>query len=136
MNRVEDWPERLHEYIDLVQNEPFAWGVFDCCLFAADAVRVITGFDGAASLRGRYSTEAEAVALLAAEDGGLYGYVCNVLGAEKPALAAQRGDVVMLAETDIRMAALGICLGARAAFTGPRGLSMIPLDQCVCSWMV
>lgn len=136
LTRTEGWPERLHEFIDLMREEPFEWGRFDCCLFAADAVRVMTGWDGAAALRGRYSTEAEALALLAEQPGGLHGYVSAQLGDASGPLSAQRGDVVMLAATDTRMAGLGVCLGPAAAFVSTRGICMIPLDQCIAAWRV
>jgi len=134
LTRVQDWPERLHEYVDLVNGERFAWGVFDCCLFAAGAVRVMTGFDGAASLRGRYASEAEAIALLHAE-GGLEAYVRQQLGVPRAPLCAQRGDVV-LRRAEGEMDALGVCLGVMAAFAAPRGITLVPLGECSMSWSV
>lgn len=134
LTRVQDWPERLHEYVELVAGERFAWGRFDCCLFAADAVRVMTGFDGAAPLRGRYSSEGEALALLQAE-GGLEAYVSHVLGVPRAPLYAQRGDVV-LRRVEGEMDALGVCLGVMAAFAAPRGITLVPLDQCAMCWSV
>lgn len=134
LTRVQDWPERLHEYVELVKGERFAWGAFDCCLFAADAVRAMTGFDGAAPLRGRYASEDEAIALLL-ENGGLEAYVSGQLGEPKPILSAQRGDVVLRREAG-EMDALGVCLGVHAAFAAPSGISLIPLGECHLAWSV
>ena len=43
--RNEDWPERLHEYIESRRDMPFAWGTNDCVTFAAGAILAMTGRD-------------------------------------------------------------------------------------------
>lgn len=51
---------------------PFAYGRSDCCTFACDVVREVTGVDPMADLRGRYATRPQAVATqFDATDGGL-----------------------------------------------------------------
>ena len=67
--RPHPWRERLHALVLERRRMPFAWGENDCCLWAADAVLIQTGQDPAATWRGTYATEAEAVALLASLGG-------------------------------------------------------------------
>lgn len=134
MKRLEDWPARLAAAIEGARRRPFSWGSADCCTFAADVVQAMTGVDLAASFRGRYSTHAEAVAVLGAR-GGLEAVVGSVLGEPLPtALLARRGDVVM-ARTEAGPA-LGVCEGARAWFTAPRGLTAMRLAACAAAWRV
>ena len=62
MNRRPDWNAALRGYIDGCRAKPFVWGRFDCALFAADAVRAMTGANIAADLRGRYTSARTAAA--------------------------------------------------------------------------
>ena len=74
---------------------PFVWGVHDCCTFCADAVQAITGVDVMGTLRQRYQSAFEALALTQ-ELGGLQAAVSSVLGEPcSPALCTV-GDVLLL----------------------------------------
>ena len=55
--RKKDWSEKLVNYLLDNLDTPFEWGTFDCCLFAANAVREMTGKDFAAPFRDKYTTE-------------------------------------------------------------------------------
>lgn len=57
MRRYHDWRVRLRDYVEATRSRPFCWGRFDCCLFACNAVRSITGVDMAAEWRGTYRTK-------------------------------------------------------------------------------
>lgn len=57
---------------------PFAWGVQDCCLWAADWVLAATGRDPAAGWRGRYLT-ALGAARLVTRRGGFEAHVAACL---------------------------------------------------------
>lgn len=46
---------RLARFLGAEARRPFVWGEADCALFVADWVRLCTGSDPAADLRGRYS---------------------------------------------------------------------------------
>ena len=63
LTRVDGWPERLAEYLDRRALLPFSWGMQDCAMFAADAVKEITGVDIAEDLRGTYSNADQALRL-------------------------------------------------------------------------
>ncbi len=135
MRRFEDWPRRLDAAIEAARARHFSWSEgHDCCLFAADVVLALTGRDFAESFRGRYSTRAEAVALLGAR-GGLEAVVTSYLGQPLPtALLARRGDVVMVETPEGR--ALGVSVGGKAACAGPQGLTFVPMAGWLSGWRV
>lgn len=127
--RLENWPALLDAFIEARRERSFAWGTQDCCMFAADAVREITGLDPAAEFRGRYDSALGAIRLLW-DRGGVEGVVVAAAKAHgfaeiSPAFA-RRGDLV-LGDFGHDVAA-GICLGAHVAFPGPNGLTPVPLS--------
>lgn len=128
MNRIENWPTLLAEFIDSRRELPFAWGERDCCLFAADAVEVITGTDFAADYRSTYDSALSAHRVIAAA-GGVPALV--PFDEVEPSYA-QRGDVVLL-EQDGRDC-LGIHLGHVIAGQGPDGLTFLPPNNAVRAW--
>lgn len=95
MRRIENWPLALAAFLKARELESFNYGTNDCLLFAADAIQAMTGTDVAADYRGTYSTEAEALALVA-EHGDLPGFISHVLNLEPGDnyRLAGRGDVV------------------------------------------
>ena len=70
--RRDNWPNLLAQFIEQRREQPFAWAVNDCCIFAADWVAVCTGTDHAQPWRGRYSSGLGAVRFLD-EAGGVVG---------------------------------------------------------------
>jgi hypothetical protein len=153
---LDDWQERLHNYILRRQNEAFKWGAMDCCLFAADAVKEITGTDLGAEFRGSYDDLISAARVMRdfirVEQGlepveneidahDLVERFAEKLAArfaieEVPVLCAQRGDVVLL---DSPMGkGLGVVglHGTHVHATGPDGIVDIPLAECERAWRV
>jgi len=133
MNREPDWPERLMAEIARHEGERFAWGRFDCALFACNVVNAMTGEDPAKEFRGRYRSERGARrALRVHGKGTLYATACHAFGRPIPPALAQRGDVVYL---DRRHGgpALGICTGGMAAFAGD-GVVYRPMSDIRCAW--
>lgn len=61
LQRVGDWPRRLVDYLEEVENKKFEYGVHDCFLFAVDCIKVITEVDIGGVWRGTYTTELGAV---------------------------------------------------------------------------
>jgi hypothetical protein len=144
--RVQDWPTLFFHFIESRRHSPFAWGKMDCCLFACDGVLAQTGLDPAACLyRGQYH-DALGAARLVRKHGGieaLAAKVCAGLGfVEVPVRLAQRGDIVAIAgealgeDVPYLGAALGLCTGPAAAFTGAAGLVFYPLKSCHRAWRV
>ena len=134
--RRPDWPERLALLLESRHRMQFAWGVHDCCLFAADAVEAMTGSDPAANWRGSYSTEAGAEAIIGRI--GLEGMVAAALeafgaGACDPAFA-QRGDVVLVLVGN--QPTMGVCTGDAVAAPGPDGLVFVGLGDVLRAWSV
>lgn len=112
---------------------PFAWGRHDCCLFAADAVRAVTGHDPAADLRGTYATAAEAAAALA-RAGGLVGLAIARAGRVVPTAAAQPGDVGLLEPGGGERPALAVCAGPHWLAPGRIGLVGHPAALVRRAW--
>jgi hypothetical protein len=137
--RREDWPEALHTFLAERRTMPFAWGSNDCVIFAFDAIERMTGTDPFAPFRASYDDRAGAYRNLRDYAGaGLAEAVERLAAAyameEVPPLHAQRGDLVMLGTT--LGDALGICVGAVIACTGPEGLALAPIGDALRAWRV
>ena len=128
MKRAANWPTLLTAFIEERRDVPFAWGRADCCLFAADWVRLATDLDPAADLRGKYDS-ARSGARLLRDLGG----VCGILSAvgesygmvEITSAQCSRGDLVV--HDTGRGDAIGIQLGNCSAFVGRDGLIFAPV---------
>lgn len=100
MTRLPDWPARLAAYLEAQRVQPFAWGSNDCVLFAAGAVRAITGADLLPVQRWQSVREASR---LLVRLGGLRA----ALDARLPAVPlayAQRGDVLLVTGPRVQLA--------------------------------
>jgi hypothetical protein len=126
MKRAENWPTLLTAYIEERREVPFTWGRADCCLFAADWVRLATDLDPAADLRGKYDSALGARRIIKRR-GGLAAMVARALiplGFREVALSlATRGDIIVRDSGDGDCA--GVVLGKQSAFVGRDGLRFI-----------
>ena len=137
--RCANWPEALAAYIDRKRNQPFAWGVNDCCLFGSDWVHLCTGLDPAEGLRGTYDNALSASRILKTH-GGVSATIrahFNALGFEPiDREKAARGDIVVSnlggGET------MGIVLGSSCAFVGENGLefTITRRDESARFWKI
>ncbi len=128
--RAPDWEERLAVFLDRKREEPFKWGSHDCALFAADAIKAMTGTDPGEAFRDTYSDRAgSALALRDLGAGTLLKTVTAWLGAPKHPAFAQRGDIVMKDRNT-----LGVCVGLHSWFVGEEhghnGLVALPTAHC------
>lgn len=130
--RLPNWQARLAALMAQRRRAPFAWGVHDCCLFAADAVLAVTGHDPAADLRGTYATQDEAQAVLAAV-GGVAGVAIQRAGPVVPTALAQPGDVGLLLAPGLHPA-LAVFGGTAWHAPGARGLVTHPAAYIVRAW--
>lgn len=94
------WEIDFARWVEEALRTPFQWGIFDCGLMAADAVRVLTGTDPASDLRGAYSTSEGASLALGGTSEGLdfkeLQEFCNErLGESVPPAMARKGDIVL-----------------------------------------
>lgn len=125
----------LFAHIEQHQSTPFTWGEFDCCLFAADAVELMTGNDFAVDFRGKYNTKLGAArALKRYGQGDIISTVTAKLGEPKPVMLVKRGDVVLVDNNGDP--ALGICLGNCVSVVTAVGLCSLELSHIKKVWEV
>lgn len=146
LKRVQHWATRAyHSFLVDRARRPFAWGVHDCALFAADGIEVITGMDIAADFRGKYSDEAGAMEAIKAISGGETIADAAAWCAAKHGLAelkhprcAQRGDLVIYrdAKTEQLVSGLVHLNGRHIVAAGPAGLLRIPITEVLRAWHV
>ncbi len=91
--RAEGWESLLAEYLE--NPHPFQWGTNDCVLFAAEWVRLCTGIDHAAGVRGKYSTAKGAKIKMTRAGFPDAAAVADARLVSKPVGFAQRGDIVL-----------------------------------------
>lgn len=119
--RLHEWPQLLDAQIELARSRPFAYGSFDCCLFAADCVLAMTGQDPAEQLRGSYQDELQGRELLV-QLGGLEQLAREAFGEPINKAMAQRGDLVLAPLAEGEADCAGICIGHYFAFPTVVGL--------------
>lgn len=150
VERFEDWPRRLADFLDRAADRPFGWGTSDCCLFACDGVAAMTGVDLAVSFRGRYRTMAGAYRALKEFSGGAIGETAEIITAsfelpEVPPRFAQRGDILLFhgcapgagSASSVDCAALALCLGSCLAAQAPEvGVQFGPLSLVSRAWRI
>jgi hypothetical protein len=138
MKRVDNWPEKLTEYVESRRAEPFEWGRNDCMLFAADGISVLTGVDLVPELRGSYSTQIGAARRIVEVYGtaslaGAAECFAEKWGIEEISIKfAGRGDVVLCANSG--NPCLAICIGLHAVSAGPNGMLRLPMSDTLRAW--
>jgi hypothetical protein len=120
--RRADWQARLTDYVISVQGASFRPGRLDCALFAAGAVRAMTGRDHARGFRG-YRTLAGGARRLQAR--GFEDHVALVAARleEVPPAFAQAGDLAVIPTGE--GPALGIVQGEQVYVMRPDGLGLV-----------
>ena len=140
LERVQDWPSRLHRMIESAAQLSFEWGRFDCCLHVANCVRTITKaeIDPAALYRGKYSDEAGAAAIYGDSLEAFIVKLTAELGCpEVPVTFAQRGDVIFL-DNDTPQGAIGVVSldGRFVSCAGEKGLILVRLNRWRRAWKI
>ncbi len=143
LKRTPHWATReLHQHLLDRAGQPHAYGSNDCCTFAADGIRAMTGVDIAEDFRG-YSTEIGALAAIRKVTGGFsvedaVAYCARKYGLvelDHP-LTAQRGDLVLLNEADGLKMGLVHLSGTCAVVPGECALRRVPLTDIKRAWRV
>jgi hypothetical protein len=143
MPRFDNWASRLSEYLCANRNTRFGYGNgLDCGIFVADVVKVMTGVDPAAELRGKYASRKEAFAAIRSLCGrATMAAVAEYLAArcgcqEVPVAFAQRGDAVQI-YTGAR-SQLGIIAmhGTEILIPGKDGIIALPREKAVRAWRI
>lgn len=130
--RREDWVAQLWQQVNDHADAPFAWGLNDCCLFAARAIDAMTDSDLELELASQYSDEETALAYIASH-GSLEAAVTSHLG-EPAEGRALRGDVVMCANDG--NPCVGVCVGSTVACMGQAGLVFLPRQDITKRWSI
>lgn len=133
MQRLNDWPTLLANFIEARRERAFSWGESDCCLFVCDAIEVITGVDPGARWRGLYSSERGARRVLR-DNGGVVGLATLILGAPVPTALAGRGDVVVIDTPNGD--ALAMSTGSVIAAQGESGIEFHPITAAKAAWKI
>lgn len=129
--RLHDWQQRLHDCVAERMERPFAWGVQDCCLFAADCLHAVTGVDPAADLRGTYS-DAQGAARVLGFLGGVVDLAIRHCGPVIPTALAQPGDIGLTTQ-DGRQT-LAVCTGMHWHVPAAAGLVALDAAQVSRAW--
>lgn len=132
--KIEGWEKLLSDSIEDARGKPFAWGQHDCATWALDVRRALTGGPDLVTWRGGYTTalgSRRIMRKLGWQD--MHALAHDLLGKPRQVLLmAQRGDVVLAGDDP----ALGVCIGAQAAFVAPEGLTFLPITDCQLAWEV
>ncbi len=135
--RLPDWLDSTNSYLETCRAKQFVWGEHDCCLFAAEVAKRITGIDYAQDFRGHYSTEKGALrAIRKYGSGNLPDTVNKYLGEPVPPLLLRRGDAALMEVDGLIGYAIGVCWVGGLVYVGQHGLVSMPLSYAVSGWRV
>lgn len=130
----------LEQYLDASRVRQWAWGEFDCLMFAAGWVWRRCGVDPAAEWRGTYSDEAGCIAAVE-RGGGMLALMTKGLATIGRRGAAVAGAVGLVAApvADGRLGMVGaICIDGRAWAVLSRDLGLIiarpPGVRALAAW--
>jgi len=135
--RLQGWEKSFNALLEAKRKQAFEWGVNDCCLFTADFICAITGFDPANGIRGTYADEKAALSLLRSFNG-IQGVASRFLDGHFNKINVRqstRGDAIMIKITDKREA-FGVNVGQYAAFSSHDGVSLLPIEAAIAAWRV
>jgi len=137
--RIQSWPQALDEYIESCRSTHFQYGRFDCAIFTAGAIRVITGTD---LMEGFpfYDSKTSAYRLIK-KHGSTEKMISALLPNSRqiaPALAG-RGDVVTLnldLESGEHGPSIGICVGVKFVTTALAGIVFSDISRVASAWRI
>jgi len=128
--RREDWAARLAAFLAAARTRPFAWGEWDCALFALAGVESLTG----AVLADWWSGDARAASEALRARGGLAAIVDELLPRREVVAAARRGDVALF--DGPHGDTLAVVEGRYLASPGVDGLLLTPFESARVAWRV
>jgi hypothetical protein len=117
--RILTWEDALSEYITTKRDEPFEYGLNDCCLFAAGAVEAITGEDPMPEFRGKYDSLKTSIKAINEIGAGTLESTMDGKFPEVAISHAQRGDLAFFNDS------VGVVMGGFAYFVSDDGLERI-----------
>lgn len=144
LTRIPNWAtQSLNTFLLQRASVPFEWGKNDCCMFAADAVKAMTGVDIAIDFRGKYTDQASAMQAIktiangtTVADAAAYCAVKAGLTELEHPLMAQRGDLVIVQDTMGLIAGIVHLNGRHVVVVGEEGLKRQPITNVKRAWRV
>lgn len=138
VKRHENWPTLLDLFIESRKLESFEFGKHDCCLFAADAVLVMTDIDLAQGYRGTYSDMDGAMKILGERTAGeLFTDVAAEHGIDEiPVSFAGRGDVVLVDQKELPALGIVSLSGDDIWAPGEFVLQRFPIVHAMKAWRI
>ena len=130
MNRIDNWPRILDEYIEARRNEPFVWVTNDCATFATGAIAAITG----ETVFVPPYTDMTSAASYMAESGGIEALATSILGEPVAPLQVGRGDLALLLIAGRET--LSVSVGGRFAAPGETNVLLYPMSSVLKGWKV
>lgn len=132
--KKQGFPELLALYVESRRHLPYAWGTNDCVTFAADAILEITGEDPLGDLRGTWTNEEEAMAVLAVAGGLRAAADARFRRVDKN--FAQRGDLCLVKD-GAGNPSLAIAVGGgHCAAPGSEELLLVSMNEVRLAWAV
>jgi len=128
--RISTWEDALVNYIITKRQEPFEYGVNDCCMFAAGAVEAITGEDPMAEFRGQYDSLKTSLQVIKDIGAGTLEATMDGKFSEVAIGHAQRGDLAFFDDS------VGVVMGGFAYFVSDDGLERINRSLWDKCWSV
>nr|WP_313023125.1 hypothetical protein [Brucella intermedia] len=128
-DRVPGWDRALEDLATAHVSIAPEWGVSDCLMTAADAIKAVSGDDPLSQFRGKYKTEAGAARKMRANGCENVKHVFESYLQLEPVnrLSARRGDVgVMLINGEY---VAGFICGSGFAVKQPHGLAFFPVTD-------
>jgi hypothetical protein len=128
--RLSDWEMQLSEYVLSKKNQPFEYGVNDCCLFAAGAVEAMTGENPIPEFIGAYDSLKTSIKALKTIGAGTLEKTMDAKFTEIQIGYAQTGDLAF------HDGSIGVIIDSDALFVSDDGLVRISRDKWCKIWSV
>lgn len=119
--KKENFEHEMNEFIEANKDRQFKYGEWDCCIFTASIVKIISGKDYIKEFK--YKTKKKAYDLIQ-KAGGLVQILDERFERLDNMNLAQRGDLCYKDD------AIGICIGSKAIFVNKEGYSFFKIDEC------
>lgn len=126
--RFSFWRSALAVYIDECMQKPFQWGEHDCALFAAGAIKIMTGEDFAQPYLGKYKTLKGGLGLLKRKGFDNHAELAASKLEEIPVAMAAVGDLAAVRVSTSGFYALGVVNGPRIYLCRPDSLGLGTAD--------
>lgn len=127
LRRKSDWQDALSLYLAQTMRQPYQPGVFDCALFAAGALKAMTGTDIAATWGGYTTLEGGYRRLKRQGFKTLSALAAHYL-TQIPLLQAQPGDIALMTN-DAGQEAFAVVQGEALYVVDLNGLSLVGFER-------